>query len=89
MNEEQATQKSSNEGATYFIKEEAPLTLREKEILSSKTGYGISSIDKILRGSVPVLPRHRQLIDLYKQILHIKQLHEENYEKELEELLNS
>ena len=70
-----------------IVKEDSPLTYEEKVILSAKTGYSISSIDQILRGSVPVLPRHQHLIELYKRILHLKQLHRDNYKKELEELL--
>ena len=66
-----------------IVKEDTPLTNEEKVILSAKTGYSISSIDQILRGTVPTNPRHQHLIELYRQILHLKQLHRENYKKEL------
>lgn len=82
MEEAKITKKTLREGATSFVKEDTPLTYEEKVALSAKTGYSISSIDQILRGSVPVLPRHQQLIELYKNILHLKELHKENYKKE-------
>lgn len=87
MEEAKITKKTLREGATSFVKEDTPLTYEEKVALSAKTGYSISSIDQILRGSVPVLPRHQQLIELYKNILHLKELHKENYKKELKELV--
>lgn len=68
------------------VKENTPLTLDEKRILSEKSGYSIYSIDRILRGYAPVLPRHQKLIELYKKMVHLKQLHIENYIKDIKEM---
>lgn len=70
---------------TNTPKEDTPLTLEEKIVLSEKTGYSVASIDRIIRyGSV--LPRHNELIRLYKRMVHLKQLHHENYIKDINEL---
>lgn len=61
------------------IKVDIPLTMEEKLVLSDKTGYSPASIDRIIRGYSPVLPRHQRLVELYKKMMHLKQLHHENY----------
>ena len=61
------------------IKVDIPLTSEEKLILAEKTGYSPASIDRIIRGYSPVLPRHQKLVELYKKMMHLKQLHHEDY----------
>lgn len=68
------------------IKVDMPLTSEEKLILAEKTGYSPASIDRIIRGYSPVLPRHKKLVELYNKIIYLKKMHEENYRKDLEEI---
>lgn len=68
------------------VKEDTPLTLEEKKILAKKTGYGIGTIDQIIRGYRPANARHTTLITLYRKMVHLKELHRENYLKDLENL---
>lgn len=68
------------------IKVDIPLTMEEKLVLSDKTGYSPASIDRIIRGYSPVLPRHKRLVELYNKMIFLKILHEEKYRKDLEEI---
>lgn len=69
-----------------IIKEDVPLTMEEKEILAEKTGYSIQSIDRVLRGYSPVLPRHQKMVELYKKIVYLKKLHHEDYITDIKNL---
>ena len=62
------------------------LTKEEAEILQKKTGYSIYTINSILRGQRPPIPRHKQMIELYQKMKRIRELNRENYEKAMKEI---
>lgn len=68
------------------IKVDIPLTMEEKLVLAEKTGYSHASIDRIIRGYSPTLPRHKKLVELYKKMMYLKQLHHEDYITDIKNL---
>lgn len=67
-------------------KEEITISKEELEAISKKSDYSVSAVNAILRGYVPRIPRHDKVFELYEKIRHLRELHHENYEKDLENL---
>lgn len=65
---------------------EIHLTADEKRIIAEKSGYSPYTVDQVLRGYVAPNQRHRIIFDLYDRIAYLRNLHRENYMKDLEEL---
>ena len=67
-------------------KEEITISREELEAISSKSKYSVSAVNAILRGYVPKIPRHDIVFELYKKVKHLRELHNENYTKDLQNL---
>ena len=67
-------------------KEEITLNKDEIEAIASKAKYSPSAVNAILRGYVTRIPRHEIIFDLYKKVKHLRELHHENYMKDLQNL---
>lgn len=61
------------------------ITTEEAAVIAAKTGYSISGVQRIVR-SRSSNPRHRHVQDLYAKVLHLRSLHEENYQEDLKRL---
>ena len=75
------TEKNLNETA-----EAVSLSTAEINVIADKSGYSPATVAGVLRGYIPRLQRHQKLFELYHKMKHLRELHHENYLKDLEEL---
>lgn len=66
--------------------ETVSLSSKEIEVIAEKSGYSPATVAGVLRGYIPRLQRHQKLFELYHKMKHLRELHHENYLKDLEEL---
>jgi hypothetical protein len=66
--------------------ETVSLSSKEIEVIAEKSGYSPATVAGVLRGYIPRLKRHQKLFELYHKMNHLRELHHENYLKDLEEL---
>lgn len=66
--------------------ETVSLSSKEIEVIAEKSGYSPATVAGVLRGYIPRLQRHQKLFELYHKMKHLRELHYENYLKDLEEL---
>ena len=66
--------------------ETVSLSSKEIEVIAEKSGYSPATVAGVLRGYIPRLQRHQKLFELYHKMKHLRELHNENYLKDLEEL---
>lgn len=67
-------------------KDEILITNEEAEAIAAKVGYSTSAVKSIIRGHVTRIQRHDQIFDIYEKVKHLRELHHENYMKDLENL---
>lgn len=64
------------------------LTKVEKELIAKKTGYSTYTVDQLLRGRRPENKRNAKVFEMYKKIVFLRKIHNENYKKDIEAIEN-
>jgi hypothetical protein len=62
------------------------ITNEEIEFIAEKIGYSTATVQGVLRGYIPRIPRHQPIFDLYEKVKYLRELHLENYKKDLQNL---
>ncbi len=62
------------------------ITNEEIEFIAGKTSYSVYTVQGVLRGYIPRIPRHQPIFDLYEKVKYLRKLHLENYKKDLQNL---
>lgn len=62
------------------------VTREEIKAIANKTGYSETTVNGVLRGYIQRLQRHQVLFDVYEKVKYLRELHHENYLKDLEDL---
>lgn len=62
------------------------LSTEEIEVIAAKTGYSTSTVSGVLRGYIPRIQRHQPIFEFYSKVKHLRELHRENYLKDIADL---